>query len=184
MIRAIIVVLLSLWAGAAAASMEGDSRPPETSPARDSLPPELRPAPFDSATTARYREVAAKLAKAVATGDADEFRSLHTEAGWEQADDWWKAMLAGQRRSFGRIVSAAGPLRGVIRGGGIGVGVPREGAAILVRFEREAAASMSFVLDESGKIVSSSVWVQRELSKADTGGADVLWPAPKKGSKR
>jgi hypothetical protein len=145
---------------------------------------ELQPVPFDSATTARYREVAAGLAAAVATGDTAAFRSLHTDSGWAQTDDWWKGMLADQKKSFGRIVRARGPLRGVVRAGSIGVGVPRDGAAILVLFEREAGASMSFVLDDAGKIVKSSLWVQRELAKANTEGVETLWEVPRKGAKR
>jgi len=145
---------------------------------------ELQPVPFDSATTARYRDAAVKLAAAVATGDAAAFRSLHTDSGWAQTDDWWRAMLADQKKSFGRIVRAVGPLRGVVRAASFGVGVPRDGVAILVLFEREAGASMSFVLDDAGKIVKSSLWVQRELAKASTEGAETLWEAPKKGVKR
>jgi hypothetical protein len=153
----------------------------ESGPARSGLP---EPVPFDSATTLRYRESAAKLAAAVGTGDPAAFRALHTNAGWAQTDDWWKAMLADHKRSFGRIVRAVGPLRGSIRMGTMGVGLPPNGAAILLRFERGLGASMSFELDEAGKITKSSLWVQRELATANPDGAEVLWEARKKGAKR
>lgn len=133
------------------------------------------PAPFDSATAARYADVARRLAAAMGTSDAAAFRALHTDAGWERAGDWWQEMLAGQRRSFGPVRLAMGPFRGVIRAGGIGVGVPPDGAAVLLLFERDAGAAMSFVLGPDGRIADASVWVQRELAAADTAGAGVLW---------
>jgi hypothetical protein len=138
---------------------------------------EFTPIPFDSVTAGRYQETAVLLARAIATGDGVAFRALHSDAGWDQTDDWWKAMLVNQKRRFGAVVRVVGPLRGVIRMVGTGVGLPRDGAAILLRFKGEAAASMSFVLEAAGKIERSSLWVAAELTQADTGGAAVLWPA-------
>jgi hypothetical protein len=143
-------------------------------------PAEFTPIPFDSATAGRYRETAILLARAIATGDREAFRALHSDAGWEQTDDWWKAMLVDQKKRFGAVVRVVGLLRGAIRMGGTGLGLPRDGAAILLRFKGEAGASMSFVLDAAGKIERSSLWVATELAQADTGGVAVLWPAPVK----
>lgn len=137
------------------------------------------PVPFDSATTERYRATAVRLARAIATGEAEAFRALHTDAGWEQTDDWWKAMLVNQKKRFGPVVRVVGPLRGVIRMGATGVGLPRDGAAILLRFKGAAGASMSFVLDAEGRIERSSLWVAEELAQAETGDAAVLWPVAK-----
>jgi hypothetical protein len=142
--------------------------------------PDLAPVPFDSVTTALYRQTALALARALATGDAKSYRALHTDAGWAQADDWWQAMLANQKERFGGVARIEGPLRGVIRAGTTGVGVPRHGAAILVRFAKPMGASMSFTLDSTGKIVTSSLWIQDWLAAADTGGAEVLWEAKRK----
>ena len=66
------------------------------------------PIPFDSLTDARYRDTAKRLAAALATDDTLAFRALHTDAGWQQADDWWKSLLANQKRTFGRVVRVDG----------------------------------------------------------------------------
>jgi hypothetical protein len=166
-----VLLLVASLAREARAQAEPAEEPP--------VPAELQPVPFDSVTTARYRAVASKLAAAVGENDARAFRALHSEAGWERADDWWKAMMANQRRSFGRVMSVRGPVRGVVRAGGIGVGVPPEGMGVLVLFERGAGAVMNFVLDQEGLIERSNLWVQRELAEARPEGADSLWQDPK-----
>jgi hypothetical protein len=174
-----LLLLSFLWLGAAsalAADAPGGSRPAEATT-------DLTPIPFDSVTTARYRETAGALAKAMATDDAKAFRALHTDAGWAQADDWWQGMLANQKKKFGPVVRAYGPLRGSVRAGTMGVGVPRDGAAVLLILEKNMGAAMSFTLDADGRIVKSSLWVQGELAGADTQGAELLWEAPKKGAK-
>lgn len=145
---------------------------------------DLTPYPFDSLTTARYRLTAGALAKALATDDARAFRALHSDSGWAQADDWWQGMLAMQKRRYGPVVRVVGPLRGTIRAGGTGVGVPRDGAAILLRFEKRLGASMSFTLDSLGRVATSSLWIQDWLADANTDGAEVLWEAKPKGANR
>jgi hypothetical protein len=171
----LLLVLLGAAPALAADASDGSRAPAVTT--------DLTPISFDSVTTARYRTTAAALARAMATGDAKEFRSLHSDAGWAQADDWWRAMLANQRKKFGPVVRAYGPMRGSVRAGGMGVGVPRDGAAVLLILEKSMGASMSFTLDSEGRIVRSSLWVQGELSGADTRGAELLWEAPRKGAK-
>jgi hypothetical protein len=146
------------------------------------LAPELRPVPFDSVTTARHHATAARLAAAIGSGDAPAFRALHSDAGWKQADDWWKAMYAEQKKRHGPILQVVGPLRGVIRMGQSGVGVPPDGMAILARFEGQLGAAMSFVLDDSGRIAKSNTWTQHELKNAAPDAA-VLWERPRKSAK-
>jgi len=167
-----VAVLLAATAVHAAPTMDEPAAEP-------AIPAELRPVPFDSATTARYHDTAARLAAAVGTNDARAFRALHSDVGWEKADDWWKAMMADQRRSFGRVSSIRGPLRGVVRANGIGVGVPSEGVGVLVLFDRGAGAVMNFVLDDDGLIERSNLWVQRELAAASAEDAGLLWQDPK-----
>jgi len=135
--------------------------------------------PFDSLTTVRYRTAAIALAKAVATDDTKSFRALHSSAGWAQADEWWKALLRDQKRRFGRVVRAVGPLRGTIRAGRLSIGIPPHGVAILLRFEEPAGAAMYFVLDEEGRIATSRLRVLQELAEAETDDAAVLWEVPR-----
>jgi hypothetical protein len=142
------------------------------------------PVPFDSATAARHRFIALRLAAAMGTGDTASFRALHSAEGWAKADDWWQAMLANQQRSLGRIVRVVGTLRGVIRMGATGLGLPPEGAAILCHLGDQAGASMSFTLDSEGKIATASVWVARELAGLRPEGAEVLWEADSKPARR
>lgn len=184
--RLTAIIAIPILLSGAGLAVAGDTTPGSALGAGGGSPratADLSPVPFDSAATARYRRTALALAAAMGTGDAKAFRELHTDAGWAQADDWWKGMLENQKRSFGRVVKAEGPLRGVVRGGNLGAGIPPDGAAILVRFEKEAGATMSFVLDDDGRIVRSSLWVLRELARANPEGAEVLWPAPRRGRK-
>ncbi len=173
----LVLALAFAFAGASRTGAQGFHGAPETL-APGEAEAALEPVPFDSATTARYADTGRRLAAAVATGDAGGFRALHTEAGWAQADDWWKAMLANQKRSFGPVVAARGPYRRSIRAGRLGAGIPPDGAAVLLFFERGAGASLSFVLDDSGRVVRSSLWVLRELAGADTSGVPLLWAPP------
>jgi hypothetical protein len=43
---------------------------------------------------------------------------------------------------------------------------------------------MSYVLDDSGRVVRSSLWVLRELAGADTAGVPLLWRRGEPGAKR
>ena len=149
-------------------------------PATTAIP---SPIPFDSVTTARYLATSRALATAMATDDVKTFRALHTDAGWAQADDWWQGMLAAQKRKYGPVVRAYGPLRGTVRAGTMGVGIPPDAVAVLLILEKQMGAAMNITLDGEGKIVKSSLWVQGELAGADTQGAGLLWEAPKKGAK-
>jgi len=171
------LLLVSIDALASDPSPGGPKPSAGVAPAASSLP---EPVPFDSATTARYHDVSVRLAAALATGDTAAFRALHSEAGWEKAIDWWREMLRNQRRALGEIVRVVGPLRGQIRMGGTGLGLPAEGAAILCHLGDKAGASMSFTLDADGRIAESSVWVARELAGAHPEGAEVLWETPSK----
>lgn len=97
---------LALMTGLAAAD-EGSRRVVPSPSERDGDRPseasaELGPLPFDSLTSARYRQTALDPAKAVATDDAAAFRALHTDAGWAQTDDWWQSMLAMHKQECGK----------------------------------------------------------------------------------
>jgi hypothetical protein len=131
---------------------------------------------LSAADQTHYDAVATAIVAALAAGDLKALQALFTPDAWASAIDWWHAGFALQIERFGPIERAFAPRRGFIRTGETGVrGDERNGATFLVHFER-AGAALSFELNDAGKIVHSSCWVQEALLDAVPDEVPPIYP--------
>lgn len=131
--------------------------------------------PLDAAERARYAKVGRAVVEDLATGDLAAFRALHSDGGWDSSDAWWRSLLAPQRQRFGTIVEAWGPHRGTIRCGGFSFQEEGGGVTVVVRFQVQVGAALTFTLDPDGKIAGGKVFVSEGLASAPPEGLPVLW---------
>lgn len=132
--------------------------------------------PLSQQEQARYDAVALALTRALNAEDNAAYRALHTDAGWNEAIDWWRDMFAAQRARFGPIVRVYPCVRGVVRFGRMGYrGDLPSGATFVVRFEETCGGALSIQINAEGKIEKSSVFIKEELVDYDAAGAKPIY---------
>lgn len=132
--------------------------------------------PLTPEEQARYDKVARLIVRHINANDAEAYRALFTDAGWETSIDWWQNMFAMQRDRFGPIVKVYKPSRSIVRlPGGMGIG-PEEGCAgMVVQFEDPAGGLLSFRLNDDNKIVQTSAYVIEQLADYAGPASDVIY---------
>jgi hypothetical protein len=127
----------------------------------------------------RYEDVALKLVLAINARDADAYRALFSDEGWDASIPWWRDMFAVQVENYGKIATAFAPARGFVQVGSLGFrGDLEGGVTFLVKFEEPMGGALTIILDESGEIFGTNVFMKQQLGLYDPENAVVLYELP------